>query len=166
MHSEAAEWLEKYGTTDPVAVLEIGSLNINGSARVHWPNAHWLGIDRQRGPGVDVVADFLDWQTDNRWDIVVCCEVLEHCADWQAIIGRVRPLLLQAGCFIGTCAGPLRTPHSAVDGGPLRPGEYYGNLTADDLLSGLQAAGFVRVLVHDTGHDLRWWAATRAHIGE
>jgi hypothetical protein len=41
----------------------------------------------------------------------------------------------------------------------LRQGEYYGNITADDLLSELQAAGFLRVLVHDTGADLRWWAA-------
>ena len=123
MHAEAAEWLERYGNTDPVAVLEIGSLNINGSARVHWPNACWLGID------------------------------------WQAIVGRVRPLLLQTGYFVGTCAGPRRTPHSAVDGGPLRLGEYYGNLTADELLQALQDAGFLRVIVHDTGADLRWWAA-------
>ena len=159
MHSEAAEWLERYGNTDPVNVLEIGSLNINGTARVHWPNARWLGIDRQRGPGVDVVADFLDWQSDDRWDVVVCCEVLEHCADWRAIVGRVRPLLLQTGYFVGTCAGPRRTPHSAVDGGPLRPGEYYGNPTADGLLQALQDAGFLRAIVHDTGADLRWWAA-------
>jgi hypothetical protein len=40
----------------------------------------------------------------------------------------------------------------------LRQGEYYANLTADNLLSELQAAGFLRVLVHDTGADLRWWA--------
>ena len=159
MHSEAAEWLERYGSAQCLTVLEIGSLNINGSARVHWPNARWLGIDRQRGPGVDVVTDFLDWQSDSRWDAVVCCEVLEHCSDWRAIVGRVRPLLLQSGHFIGTCAGPLRTPHSATDGGPLRPGEYYSNLTADGLLQALQDAGFLRVIVHDTGHDLRWWAA-------
>jgi len=159
MHSEAAEWLERYGSTNPVAVLEIGSLNINGTARAYWPNAHWLGIDRQRGPGVDIVADFLDWQTDSRWDVVVCCEVLEHCEDWRAIIGRVRPLLLQTGHFVGTCAGPQRAPHSAIDGGPLRPGEHYANLTADGLLEALADAGFLRVLVHDTGHDLRWWAA-------
>jgi hypothetical protein len=85
--------------------------------------------------------------------------VLEHANDWRDIVGRVKPLLMAGGIFVGTCAGPLRTPHSAIDGGLLRQGEYYGNLTADDLLSELQAAGFLRVLVHDTGHDLRWWAA-------
>ena len=159
MHSEAAEWLERYGNADPMAVLEIGSLNINGSARVHWPNACWLGIDRQRGPGVDVAVDFLDWESDGQYDVVVCCEVLEHCSEWRAIVGRVRPLLLQSGYFVGTCAGPLRAPHSAVDGGPLRPGEYYANLTADELLQALQDAGFLRAIVHDTGADLRWWAA-------
>ena len=159
MHAEADQWVARYGSTQVLQVLEIGSLNINGTARVHFPNARWLGIDRQRGPGVDVVTDFLDWESDGQYDIVVCCEVLEHCAEWRAIVGQVRPLLLQSGYFVGTCAGPLRTPHSAIDGGPLRPGEYYGNLTADDLLQALQDAGFLRVIVHDTGQDLRWWAA-------
>jgi hypothetical protein len=159
MHAEADQWVSRYGSTQPLQVLEIGSLNINGTARVHWPNARWLGIDRQRGLGVDVVCDFLDWDSDSAWDVVVCCEVLEHANDWRDIVGRVKPLLMAGGIFVGTCAGPLRTPHSAIDGGLLRQGEYYGNLTADDLLSELQAAGFLRVLVHDTGHDLRWWAA-------
>ena len=159
MHAEADEWMARYGSTQPLQVLEIGSLNINGTARVHWPNARWLGIDRQRGPGVDVVCDFLDWDSHASFDVVVCCEVLEHSSEWRAIVGRVKPLLMAGGCFVGTCAGPLRAPHSAVDGGPLRQGEYYGNLSADDLLSELQAAGFWRVLVHDIGHDLRWWAA-------
>ena len=159
MHAEADQWVARYGSTQPLQVLEIGSLNINGTARVHFPNARWLGIDRQRGPGVDVVCDFLDWDSDAAFDAVVCCEVLEHGSAWRDIVGRVRPLLIADGCFIGTCAGPLRTPHSAVDGGPLRQGEYYANLTADDLLGELQAAGFLRVLVDDTGHDLRWWAA-------
>lgn len=89
MHAEAAEWLERYGNADPVAVLEIGSLNINGTARVHWPNARWLGIDQQRGPGVDVVCDFLDWESDAAWDVVVCCEVLEHASAWRDIVGSV-----------------------------------------------------------------------------
>ena len=159
MHSEVAEWLERYGNTDPVNVLEIGSLNINGTARVHWPNARWLGIDRQRGPGVDVVADFLDWQFEGLFEIVVCCEVLEHCSEWRAIIGRVGHYMRASGFFVGTCAGPRRTPHSAIDGGPLRPGEYYANLTADQLFMALEDAGFLRAIVHDTGHDLRWWAS-------
>ena len=159
MHAEADQWISRYSSMQPLQVLEIGSLNINGTARVHWPNARWLGIDRQRGPGVDVVCDFLDWDSGAAFDVVVCCEVLEHASAWRDIVGRVKPLLMTGGIFIGTCAGPLRQPHSAVDGGPLRQGEYYGNLTADDLLGELQAAGFWRVLVHDIGHDLRWWAA-------
>ena len=71
MHAEADQWVARYGSTQVLQVLEIGSLNINGTARVHWPNARWLGIDRQRGPGVDVVCDFLDWEANAAFDVIV-----------------------------------------------------------------------------------------------
>lgn len=158
MHAAAAEWLEAFGSTESLHVLEIGSRNINGSARVHWPNARWLGIDRSPGPGVDVVCDILDYQYDYLHDLVICCEVLEHCEQWRAICARARHLLLSTGRFIGTAAGITRAPHSAVDGGPLRPGEYYANICWQDLHEALRDAGFQSILIHEIGTDVRWVA--------
>jgi len=158
VHARAAEWLEAFGSLEALQVLEIGSKNINGTARVHWPNAQWLGIDRSPGLGVDVVCDILDYQCDSLHDLVICCEVFEHCDQWRAICGRARQLLLSTGRFIGTAAGVGRAPHSAIDGGRLRPGEYYGNICWQDLQEAMRDAGFTSILIHEIGGDIRWVA--------
>lgn len=59
-------------------VLEIGSLDVNGSARNMFTN-HYVGIDLTEGPGVDIVADWHD--QCNRWvglELILCLEMLEH----------------------------------------------------------------------------------------
>ena len=52
-------------------------------------------------------------------------------------------------------AGHGRAPHSAVDGGPLRGGEFYRNVTADTLTGWLVDAGFTSFDVDDVGEDIR-----------
>lgn len=158
VHARASEWLEAFGSTERLYVLEIGSKNINGTARVHWPHAHWLGIDRSPGLGVDVVCDILDYQYDYLHDLTICCEVLEHCDQWRAICARAKQLLLSTGRFIGTAAGVSRQPHSAIDGGPLRAGEYYSNIRWQDLHEALRDAGFTSILIHEIEGDIRWMA--------
>jgi len=69
------------------SVVEIGSLNVNGSARdVLGPgSSSWLGYNLSPGPGVDVVGRFEPKQTDS-FDIIVCCECLEHDPEfWKAV---------------------------------------------------------------------------------
>lgn len=77
-------------------VLEVGSLNVNGSARaILGPVARtYLGVDLVDGPCVDMIADgeCLDAAWTNRFDLVVSCEVGEHCLrPWRLIaeMGRV-----------------------------------------------------------------------------
>ena len=109
-------------------VIEVGSLNINGSVRELAPDADWYGIDIVAGPDVDEVADGATWTPVWTPDVVVCCEVFEHTPDWATIIGNMASWLPLEGQMILTCAGPGRAPHSAVDGGPLREGEWYENI--------------------------------------
>lgn len=158
MHAEAQEWLSRFKCDDRLQVLEVGSRIINGTARVHWPNAHWVGMDLVPGFGVSVVGDFCDQAPAGWFDLVVCCEVLEHCDRWNRIVARSRLMLQTGGRFIGTCAGPQRAPHSAVDGGKVRAGEHYANLDSIALMLALQSAGYATVVVRDTGVDLQWFA--------
>lgn len=145
------------------SVLEFGSRNINGSVRYLAPYADWLGVDLVAGDGVDIVGDVttvaLGW---GDWDVVVCCEVLEHVDDdtARAVVENAERHLLPGGLFIATMAGRNRAPHSAIDGGPVRPGEFYRNVTVDMLTAWIDDAGFGRRVVSESpdGSDLYCWA--------
>lgn len=133
------------------AVVEIGARNVNGTIRGLFFRAKtYVGTDISDGPGVDVVVDGADFTPDFTPDAVVCCETLEHTADAEAIVRNMVKIVAPGGFVIVTCAGPHRSPHSAVDGGPLQPGEYYGNVHPDDLKSWLESAsGQTAVVTHD-----------------
>lgn len=134
MHEAALQFIRREAARLPagVRVYEIGSRNVNGSARVAFPHASvYYGIDLAPGLDVDAVADGLDHMPPFVPDVVVCCEVLEHAPHAESLCHRAFEVLSEGGIFIATTAGPMREPHSAVDGGPLRPGEFYQNCDPD-----------------------------------
>ena len=58
-HPEQAEFFSRVRTSYPAAfdrvnVLEVGSLDINGSVRELFKNCRYVGVDLQLGPGVDL----------------------------------------------------------------------------------------------------------------
>jgi hypothetical protein len=65
----------------PKRILEVGSLNVNGSAReVFQEGAEvYQGIDLVEGEGVDLVMDIKDYNSNyHDFDLIICCETLEH----------------------------------------------------------------------------------------
>lgn len=160
MHTEAYQWLAAHADAGKVAVLDIGGRDINGTPRPLYPAADpYVVLDIADGPGVDIVADAATWKPDRAYDVVVCAEVFEHTPDWRKIIATARRALRPGGLLVATMAGPGRQPHSAVDGGPLRPGEYYANVDPGDLRRSL--ARWRDVSVDVAGPDVRA-VATRA----
>src|SRR5260221_14783221 len=114
-------------------VLEYGGRNINGTVRPLFDTPNYLSIDLFGGPGVDLVADASTFDPRGHFplqpDAIVCCEVMEHTPKWPAILAAAGKVLNQeAGVLFLTCATDPRSPHSAIDGGTLRVGEYYGNI--------------------------------------
>lgn len=154
MHTEAMEFLRRLTIEGPV--IEIGSRNVNGSARDAFPGVLWRGIDTVEGDGVDIVGDVLNWwpETLDFISTVVCCEVLEHAEKWREILRHVAEWEENITLVI-TCAGPGRKPHSAIDGGPLRDGEYYANISAEELRAELIKAGFRTVYADQHLTDTR-----------
>ena len=146
MHPEALGWVEQSVAqlrTIPRVVVELGARDVNGTVRHLFPTAtRYVGVDIAPGPGVDVVADAAGFVLDEPADVIVSTEMLEHTPEGAAIIARCAEQLKPGGTLIVTAAAPGRSPHSAVDGGPLQEGEHYGNIDATMLDGWLKAAGF------------------------
>lgn len=164
MHHEALQYVNRFGTGEPIDLVEFGSRDVNGTPRSLFPNARWHGIDISAGAGVDEVADATSWRPETPVDVVVCCEVFEHTPAWREIAANAAACLKPGGRLIVTAAGPTRAPHSAVDGRLLRDsehhdgdgdGEFYANIDPVELAAVLEAAGFSAVEVDEAGPDVR-----------
>jgi hypothetical protein len=140
----------------PKRVVEIGSRDVNGGVRDLLPEGcDYTGLDISDGPGVDVVADAATWKPARKPDLVLCLEVLEHTPEWQAIVTNAASWLSKRGRLVITAACDPRAPHSAVDGGPIRGGEHYGNIDADELRDALDPFGQVTVVADRDAGDVR-----------
>jgi hypothetical protein len=157
MHPAAHKWVERFGSFDAVTVLDIGGRNINGTIRDCFPcAARYVAVDLYPGVGVDVVGDVCEWETDETFDVVVCCEVLEHAPNWKEIVGTAYDRCKDGGKFVMTCAGPGRAVHSGVDGQwRLHEGEHYGNVSPEELSDALASMPWASFAVDQTGQDVR-----------
>lgn len=150
MHPAAYTFVAQHRPKKYQRVLEVGSYNVNGSVRGIFPDAKtYLGIDVRPGPGVDRVHDLSKDDLGERFDTIVCCEVLEHCARWRELIAAMRRHLEPGGRLLITCGGPGRKPHG-VDGGAVGD-EYYANVSVTVL--GAELAGMKHTLVTINGND-------------
>lgn len=148
MHNEAFAWVAAHATVEPVEVLDIGGRNINGGVRDLFPGAtRYIAVDIREGAGVDVVADAATWVPDQEYDVVVSTETFEHTDVWPDICNTAYKACKTGGQLILTMAGPGRAPHSAIDGGLLRPDEHYGNVEPEHLRETLEACGFKEVVI-------------------
>jgi SAM-dependent methyltransferase len=74
-------FLDYYRKPGHRRVLDIGSMDINGSLRDHaQPDDEYIGVDMAPGPGVDIVLDdpYVMPFPDAHFDTVVATSVLEH----------------------------------------------------------------------------------------
>ena len=165
MHPGAFEYLARFATLDAVSVIEIGSRDINGTIRPHFPAAQWTGLDLYSGPSVEWVGNALDYYAPKAVDIVVCCEVFEHSNQWPFLLHWSNHWLKPGGRIIITCAGPGRDPHSASDGGELHPDEHYANITQDELAEELHYAGFVGIEASGNEHWKDTYATALKALG-
>lgn len=81
-------------------VLEIGSLNVNGSVRENFANTEYVGIDIRPGKDVDIVMSAVELPEKfpaEHFDVILCCETLEHCEDWKGVIRSAWTVLKTGG---------------------------------------------------------------------
>jgi SAM-dependent methyltransferase len=116
-----------------VDVLEIGSLNINGTVRDFFESKSYIGVDVAAGDGVDIVAQGQDLDFPNGlFDVCVSAECFEHNPYWlETFKNMVR---MSNRWVVFTCATTGRPEHGTTATTPedspfTLSWDYYQNLT-------------------------------------
>lgn len=125
-------------------VLDIGSLDINGSNRYLFENCKYIGIDLGEGKNVDAISSGHLYDAPNEYfDTIISTETFEHDMFYEKTIQNIIRMLKPGGLFLFTCAAPGRPEHGTRRTGgfdaPLliqvseQWADYYKNLTEGDV---------------------------------
>ena len=143
-------------------VLEIGSLNINGSVRQFFTNCDYLGVDIGEGKDVDLVCKghelpFLPMS----FDVVISCECLEHDKHWFETFGKMCEL--SKDLVVMTCATTGRKEHGTTATSPTDApftNDYYMNLSINNFTNNFDFHTIFKdfgFAVNSDSHDLYFW---------
>jgi SAM-dependent methyltransferase len=155
-HSQQAEFFTAVRDHYPrhfssAIVLEVGSLDINGSVRGLFTACRYVGVDLQLGPGVDLACQgqLLEFPSGH-FDTAISAECLEHNPFWRETVANMLRMTRPGGMVLISCATTGRVEHgtsrSDPDASPFTSAakwEYYRNLTAADLESSLNLDGWL-----------------------
>ena len=148
-------------------VLEVGSQNINGSAR-DWvedsKSKTWIGIDLGEAPGVDMVCPAEFAQIESGWsDLSISCECFEHASNWKLILDNMIRISRPGGLIVLTFAGSGRGTHGTLDTSPGASPftqSYYKNISANDFMQNAcldQYFSEYSIEVDNVGFATRFW---------
>ncbi len=142
-------------------VLEIGSLDINGSVRQFFDDCQYIGVDLGAGKGVDLIAKGEELTYDDGlFDTVISCECLEHNPEWVKTFNNMARMA--SGIVIMTCATTGRPEHGTRRTSPSDApfcGDYYRNLTEQDIRDSCDLSKFVTYEFSTNANpaDLYFW---------
>ena len=89
-------------------IIEVGSYDENGSLRsiIELLNpAEYIGVDIQKGLGVDIVCsayDIVKRFGQESFDIVISTELLEHVHDWRKAVSNIKNICKRNGIMLIT----------------------------------------------------------------
>ena len=89
-------------------VIDVGSYDVNGSLRPiieSWEPAKYVGIDIEKGPGVDIICnaeDIVRKFGKESFDVVISTELLEHVKDWKSVISNIKNVCKPNGTILIT----------------------------------------------------------------
>ena len=117
-------------------VLEVGSLNINGTVRIFFKDCDYTGIDVGAGKDVDVVCAAHEFEAElNSFDTTISCECFEHDKYWVRSFKKMYDSTKHGGLVIFSCATTGRAEHGTTRTSPADApftNDYYRNLTIED----------------------------------
>jgi SAM-dependent methyltransferase len=143
-------------------VLDVGSLDINGSNRDLFTDCDYLGIDVGPGRNVDLVCPVHLFPGEEQFDTIISTECFEHDEFWEHSLRRIMSLLVPGGLFLFTCATTGRKEHGTLRTSPQDAphiSTYYRNLTEQDVRGVLDMSKFTDCAfsTNDRTHDLYFY---------
>ncbi len=137
-------------------VLEVGSLNINGTVRNLFTDCNYIGLDLGKGKGVDVVSPVHLYKHDP-FDTIICTEMLEHDQYFEKSLQAMYDLLKPFGLIIITAASTGRKEHGTAkrnqQDSPFT--SYYKNVTKEMLEPFTKKFKLQHLEILNT--DIRFW---------
>jgi hypothetical protein len=150
---------------DNVNVIEIGSLNINGTVRDFYTNTTgYIGVDLDEGRDVDLVMEGQDVDfPDRSFDVAVSAECFEHNPYWAETFLNMYRMADKFVVF--TCASTGRAEHGTSRTTPENSPftvkwDYYRNLNANDFKNNFDLDFMFKehyFLYNMTSCDLYFW---------
>ena len=144
-HSQQAEYVKSLKKIYPhffnrKKVLEVGSLNINGSIRDFFYECEYVGIDIGEGEGVDLVCEGQKYDAPNEtFDVSCSTECFEHNPFWLGTFLNMIRVTKSKGMVFFTCASDGRPEHGTTRTSPGdspltvdKGWDYYKNLNEKD----------------------------------
>lgn len=121
-------------------VLEVGSLNINGSMRDFFEDCDYTGIDIGKGKDVDIVCSGHEYDApDETYDVCASGECFEHNPYWAETFSNMVRMTKSGGLIFFTCATDGRREHGTSRTSPTKSPltvekgwDYYRNLNESD----------------------------------
>lgn len=147
------------------AVLDIGSMDINGGPHTLINPRHYVGVDLIPGPNVTVVgrSQELDLPSAS-FSVAMSSECFEHDPDWRTALRVMIDATAEGGVVVVSCATRGRREHGTTraDGGFASPGtvalgqEHYANVGIAEVAAVIRHDDFDRwyALVNGRRSDL------------
>jgi len=155
-HPEQAEFFSGVRAHYPASfqrarVLEVGSLDINGSVRELFADCDYTGVDLELGPGVDLACQGqLVGFPSGHFDTTISAECLEHNPFWRETVANMLRMTRPGGLVLISCATTGRLEHGTSrtnpDASPFTTAaqwDYYRNLRGRDLEASLNLTGWL-----------------------
>jgi hypothetical protein len=116
MHNANHSWLNDLRNTYPesfsgVRVLDIGSLDINGSCREYFTDCDYVGVDQTEGRGVDLVVPALKTKFKKKFDTLISFNCYEHDPQWKENVLHNLQWLKKGGKFFAEFGSTGCVPH-------------------------------------------------------
>lgn len=172
-HSQQLDFIKSVKDSFPTyfnnsKILEIGSLDINGSVRPFFTKCEYIGIDVGPGPGVDVVCEGQNYSApDDSFDTVISCECFEHNPYWLETFLNMIRICKKNGLVIFTCATTGRKEHGTTRTSPAdspltigKGWDYYKNLTEIDFKENITLSLYFKDFkfsINEKSKDLYFW---------
>jgi len=154
-----------------IKVLDIGSLDVNGSNRYLFENCNYIGLDVAEGKNVDVVSVAHEYDSENEsFDVVMSTNAFEHDIHYKLTLNKMVELLRPGGLMFFSASNSFKK-HGTKDHSPSSSNtstmdekwaNYYKNLNLDDVESVLNLDDiFEKYKLDIYMKDIRFWGIKR-----